>query len=759
MSDYVITYTDPSKSEFIIKPWTTNGPTTPSSTSLPASAISANTSLNLLGKGKFEYGEIVQENLVRMLEHFAYSAAPSYPIEGQIWFNNTPSSNQLSLYDGSGWSAVFVSGKNTSTLDASGQKITNLANAETGTDALNLQTGDLRYVNITGDTLTGYLTLNDDPVNDYHAATKKFVVDTIAGTSGFVNATGDTMSGRLVIQNGGLEIQDDDFLLSGSSTFNAGGRPLLNIVTTNSTSAASRGYVDGVINTVKLASIVYNGTSDLMSFTTVTGSTISSNQIITNSVVDNNPTYDASYFRDQTYSDPLSIPQALSLLDSAASAATRRIKRYTLSDSTDLTISLPFRYHTETDRLQVFKNGYKLKRANRAVASVQFDPDVTCATPLNNSTGIYSYSMIVDGYNFDNVLVDLTTYPNTHGKQLASILNTELKQKGYQTISFATPLVDGSELTGYPADMFQADITVDGVTYNINFDCTSIITINDLIDAINGYISQLSCFILDGKLVIQSRSRGFNSTILIDDSAYVGSPENQLFTSLTNFTSIDLPVDGYDMGSTYGQQAVQFMGGLDDGNELTNFTSNNYEMSINVDGVTYSLSINDGSDYVTINDLIYFFNVQLDGAATCLIENGALVFRSNTIGINSTISITDSLGSPAGILSSLMNFVSIDAAVNGATGLTILFEDDKLLFMSTMTGPSSQVVVTTPTFGADLFSAFQQTTSISNQIIDVEPWDFYEPGTPLQTHYQFTLITPLIASDVIEVLLLPGWIL
>ena len=47
------------------------------------------TSLKLLGKNFFGYGEIVAENFVHLLEHFASGTAPDHPVDGQLWFDTS----------------------------------------------------------------------------------------------------------------------------------------------------------------------------------------------------------------------------------------------------------------------------------------------------------------------------------------------------------------------------------------------------------------------------------------------------------------------------------------------------------------------------------------------------------------------------------------------------------------------------------------------------------------------------------------------
>ena len=55
---------------------------------LPANNINdSSTSLALTGFGISNYGEIQQENFIKLLENFASSTAPAHPTIGQLWFN------------------------------------------------------------------------------------------------------------------------------------------------------------------------------------------------------------------------------------------------------------------------------------------------------------------------------------------------------------------------------------------------------------------------------------------------------------------------------------------------------------------------------------------------------------------------------------------------------------------------------------------------------------------------------------------------
>jgi hypothetical protein len=93
---------------------------------------------------------------------------------------------------------------------------------------------DLRYVNVAGDTMTGFLTLNADPTSNLHAATKQYVDGEIAAATStavfdgyYVNVTGDAMIGNLSM----------------------GGNEVLGLPATPSgpTAATSKQYVDAVV--------------------------------------------------------------------------------------------------------------------------------------------------------------------------------------------------------------------------------------------------------------------------------------------------------------------------------------------------------------------------------------------------------------------------------------------------------------------------------------------------------------------------------
>lgn len=57
------------------------------------------TSLVLIGRNYANYGQFMVDNLVSLIENFAYSIAPSNPLAGQLWFNT--SDGRMNFYTGS----------------------------------------------------------------------------------------------------------------------------------------------------------------------------------------------------------------------------------------------------------------------------------------------------------------------------------------------------------------------------------------------------------------------------------------------------------------------------------------------------------------------------------------------------------------------------------------------------------------------------------------------------------------------------------
>lgn len=93
MSTYDITPTDPLKSGFTIQPGAFDGP----------GGSRSNTTLRLYGRGALDWGEAVDENLVRLAETFAGATPPLNPMPGQLWMRIRYYWHDTSLAATAGW--------------------------------------------------------------------------------------------------------------------------------------------------------------------------------------------------------------------------------------------------------------------------------------------------------------------------------------------------------------------------------------------------------------------------------------------------------------------------------------------------------------------------------------------------------------------------------------------------------------------------------------------------------------------------------
>lgn len=62
------------------------------------------TSLTLVGRNYSNYGQIMTNNLVRLIENSSYSISPSNPLSGQLWWDT--GNNLLKVYTGTAWKIV-----------------------------------------------------------------------------------------------------------------------------------------------------------------------------------------------------------------------------------------------------------------------------------------------------------------------------------------------------------------------------------------------------------------------------------------------------------------------------------------------------------------------------------------------------------------------------------------------------------------------------------------------------------------------------
>lgn len=294
MAFYTLRFTDDTKAPFVVNDDSTNGPVEPDSATFHPDAVSADTTLVIIGRGFTDYGEPIQQNLVYMLENFADDTAPNYPIEGQLWYNNA--TQALSVYNGATWLPIVLSGAFTGNLDMAGFRIVNLGNALAGTDALNRNSGDARYVQKTGDSMSGTLTLTggtsqvvlpNAPTIGTHAANKTYVDAAVAAGVGgglatldpiYVNVVGDTMTGTLTLSSGNVNVSTGDITVAlGNVVITDGDVQMTNgnITNTNGSMFFTNGNITLTSGTLSVGGpATFNGTSTFNSTTTVSNTSL-----------------------------------------------------------------------------------------------------------------------------------------------------------------------------------------------------------------------------------------------------------------------------------------------------------------------------------------------------------------------------------------------------------------------------------------------------------------------------------------------------
>lgn len=115
----------------------------PTPITVTENTVDATTDLKFLGKNSQNYGSIVAENFLHLLENFANTSAPNNPIQGQLWFDTNSGVTQLKVnVDGTanGWAPAGGIKRSNTPPDTTNSVIGDLW-ANTNTQQLFLFTG------------------------------------------------------------------------------------------------------------------------------------------------------------------------------------------------------------------------------------------------------------------------------------------------------------------------------------------------------------------------------------------------------------------------------------------------------------------------------------------------------------------------------------------------------------------------------------------------------------------------------------------
>jgi hypothetical protein len=209
----------------------TNSSATPNSYTVQDSILNSQTDISFIGKGYAGYGEIVAENFLHLLENFSNTSAPSKPIKGQLWFDE--SEGRLKVYNGSSFNPLGGARYQSSTPATQTQ----------GDLWIDSDTGQLYFYNGTSNVLVGptsstgttqgftYETITDTvPANqniinlysdgDRIAIISKNTFTPQAGITGFASITkGITLNSSLGVKFAGTATNADALSTLTSSQF------------------------------------------------------------------------------------------------------------------------------------------------------------------------------------------------------------------------------------------------------------------------------------------------------------------------------------------------------------------------------------------------------------------------------------------------------------------------------------------------------------------------------------------------------------
>lgn len=229
--------------EFVVQPYTTNGPSSPTG-GIDPSAASANTTLFLYGKGSPNYGDRIQEDMIYMLEHFFSTVEPSFPIPGQLWCQS--SSNELTqpfqmyMFNPRKFKITASSGNNIYVQSDDGSLST------TQVQARFTSLGTARQFTVYSST--------------YQLQTfVQSALPSISGSNVLLTvspATTTSLVGQYI--GGWEEIYQGNAQVVLRRAFNANGFNIINLATpVNTNDAATKGYVDSAVTggTIKLGNL------------------------------------------------------------------------------------------------------------------------------------------------------------------------------------------------------------------------------------------------------------------------------------------------------------------------------------------------------------------------------------------------------------------------------------------------------------------------------------------------------------------------
>lgn len=229
-------------------------------TTVADATLDETTNLGLIGQGYSGYGEIQNENFIKLLENFNNTSAnePSKPVVGQLFYNST--AQQIQVYDGSQFKAVsgcIVSASQPTTGSTGDLWL------ETGTNQVYVYTGTAWKLVSAGSTDTDARssTITDSTGTD-RLVIELVVQNTIVGMVSTVEFTPQTaITGFATVKKGitlSTDISGNKFQGTATDSDSLGGVTAANYMRSNADDTTS-----GTITIAKDASLILGEDNDV----------------------------------------------------------------------------------------------------------------------------------------------------------------------------------------------------------------------------------------------------------------------------------------------------------------------------------------------------------------------------------------------------------------------------------------------------------------------------------------------------------------
>jgi hypothetical protein len=152
-------------------------------------------------------------------------------------------------------------------------------------------------------------------------------------------------------------------------------------------------------------------------------------------------------------------------------------------------------------------------------------------TTTNPSVPTIMYDIRIDGQMGTTVFPESLVYPSTPGTS------------GYQIANY-TPALTSNAILGLPSTTYSNTFYINGAPQTISMDLSTMITVANVLVALNSQLVGATVSLVSGNLVVTSNTIGSGSTILVTN----GTSVQTIFGNLPGSTGFSAPVLGTASG-------------------------------------------------------------------------------------------------------------------------------------------------------------------------------------------------------------------